>query len=290
MEERRKRRNKGQMSDMEIREYVENLLARLDGAQELDKVAHKAKKPAIAKLKVLPSFEEAVSRPHLHRSLIDAGILGVFNHWLYPHEDGTLPNIKLRTTLLKLLGRMNLDTSLEHHRDQLKVSMLGKVVMFYAKLPDETPSNRRLAAQLVERWSKPVYEQHTRHAADAEHHEESARMRERKRALAAAEEEKAAVGYNAEAKPGDRGFRCGGVPGFRYEHGVVMQMRVHNRTGGTRGFRRRHGLTTSAAPSLTRHLRHRRRCPRALVPRSQPSWRRNSKFSRARKTRGGLPT
>lgn len=207
MEERKKRRNKG-MSDMEMREFVENLLARLDGAQELDKQALKSKRPAIHKLKVLAAFEDAVARPQLHRWLFDAGILAIFNHWLYPHEDGTLPNIKLRTALLKMLVRMNLDTSLEHRRDQLKRSGLGKVIMFYAKLPDETASNRRLAARLVEQWSKPVYEQFTRRDSDAEHHQEAARMRELKRLQAAEDEQRNAVGYNPEAKPGERGFRC----------------------------------------------------------------------------------
>lgn len=208
MEERKKRRNKGLMSDMEAREYVENLLTRLDTAHDIDKEARKAKRPAIAKLKALPVFEEAVARPHLHRYLFDAGILKVFTSWLYPHEDATLPNIKLRTALLKMLVRINIDTSLEHRRDQLKQSNLGKIVMFYSRLPDETAGNRKLAAQLVEHWSKPVYEQFARRDSDAARHEEAARMRELKRKQAKKEEARIEQRREDEPRPGERGFRC----------------------------------------------------------------------------------
>jgi len=32
--------------------------------------------------------------------------------------------------------------------------------MFLYKLPDETPANRKMAKQIVERWSRPIFDSH----------------------------------------------------------------------------------------------------------------------------------
>lgn len=50
--------------------------------------------------------------------------------------------------------------SLQDRKEQLKKSRLGQVVMFLYKLPDETAANRRMAKELVERWSRPIFEQY----------------------------------------------------------------------------------------------------------------------------------
>ena len=49
--------------------------------------------------------------------------------------DGTLPNSKVRGTVLRLLGQLPVDCSFEDRREQLKRSGLGKVVMFLFKVP-----------------------------------------------------------------------------------------------------------------------------------------------------------
>jgi TFIIS helical bundle-like domain len=43
-------------------------------------------------------------------------------------------------------------------QEQLKKSQLGHVIMFLSKLPDELPANRRMARELVQRWSRPIFE------------------------------------------------------------------------------------------------------------------------------------
>ena len=48
----------------------------------------------------------------------------------------------------------------QERRDALKNSGIGKMVMFLYKLPDETPANRKMAKQIVERWSRPIFESH----------------------------------------------------------------------------------------------------------------------------------
>ena len=50
--------------------------------------------------------------------------------------------------------------AVQERRDALKNSGIGKMVMFLYKLPDETPANRKMAKQIVERWSRPIFDSH----------------------------------------------------------------------------------------------------------------------------------
>lgn len=59
------------------------------------------------------------------------------------------------------LGRPNIENSSHmYQQEQLKKSGLGHVIMFLSKLPDELPTNRRMARDLVEKWSRPIFEQY----------------------------------------------------------------------------------------------------------------------------------
>lgn len=44
----------------------------------------------------------------------------------------------------------------------LKKSGLGKVIMFLSKSDEETTSNRKLAKDLVDKWSRPIFNKSTR--------------------------------------------------------------------------------------------------------------------------------
>lgn len=50
-----------------------------------------------------------------------------------------------------------IDTSLDDHKDMLRKSQLGKNVMFLFKCNEETGENRRMAKELVHRWSRPIF-------------------------------------------------------------------------------------------------------------------------------------
>lgn len=69
---------------------------------------------------------------------------------------------------MKLLQKLPLDLSLDGRKEQLRKSELGKYIMFYSKLPDEILTNRQLARGLVEKWSRPIFEQFRESAADDE--------------------------------------------------------------------------------------------------------------------------
>ena len=61
-----------------------------------------------------------------------------------------------RRVLILLLAMQDLpiDTSQESMRENLKRSQLGSRVMFLAKCPDENPTNKALAKELVQAWSR----------------------------------------------------------------------------------------------------------------------------------------
>ncbi|KAL6127667.1 hypothetical protein ACLB2K_071030 [Fragaria x ananassa] len=55
-----------------------------------------------------------------------------------------------------------LDLEQYDRRDQLKQSGLGKAIMFLSKVDQETTSNRKLARELVDKWSRPLFNKSTR--------------------------------------------------------------------------------------------------------------------------------
>jgi transcription factor SPN1 len=61
------------------------------------------------------------------------------------------------------LGQLPIDVEVYERREQLKKSGLGKVVMFLSRLPEETPINRKLARDLVDKWSRPLFQKSTRY-------------------------------------------------------------------------------------------------------------------------------
>ena len=50
---------------------------------------------------------QEVAQRDLHEDLLDAGILGVLKAWLEPMSDGTLPNLKIRSAVLRTLINLN---------------------------------------------------------------------------------------------------------------------------------------------------------------------------------------
>jgi transcription factor SPN1 len=128
----------------------------MDVAAEQDAAARAAGQLAVAKLRLLPEVESQLCRVELQQPCLEHNLLGALATWLRPGEDGSLPNLRLRTTLLTICSRLPVDTQEQDGREQLKRSGLGKVIMFY-KLHDEVAANRILAARMVEAWSRPIF-------------------------------------------------------------------------------------------------------------------------------------
>lgn len=157
-----KKKKKNERSPAEIALLVENVMAELEVTAEEDAELNRQHKPAVNKLKKLPLLIEVLSKKQLQLEFLDHGVLNLLKSWLEPLPDGSLPNINIRTAILKILNDLPID--LEHYdrREQLKRSGLGKVIMFLSRSDEEINVNRRLAKDLVDKWSRPIFNKSTR--------------------------------------------------------------------------------------------------------------------------------
>lgn len=126
------------------------LRRRMETAAARDCDSIEAGQPALAKHRMLPEVLETLTRRHLHETLLDAGILLAIRSWLEPLPNRCLPAVHLRKALLEALRTLPVET------DHLRESGLGRIVIFFARRPQETPDIQRLAKDLVSRWSRPM--------------------------------------------------------------------------------------------------------------------------------------
>ncbi|KAG1339234.1 protein IWS1 [Cocos nucifera] len=157
-----KKKKKNEKSPAELALIVEHLMAELEVTAEEDAELNRQNKPAINKLKKLPLLIEVLSKKKLQQEFLDHGVLTLLKNWLEPLPDGSLPNMNIRTAILKLLTDFPIDLEQYDRREQLKKSGLGKVIMFLSKSDEETTSNRKLAKELVDKWSRPIFNKSTR--------------------------------------------------------------------------------------------------------------------------------
>ncbi|CAA7389709.1 unnamed protein product [Spirodela intermedia] len=157
-----KKKKKTEKSPAELALVVEHLMAELEVTAEEDAELNRQSKPAINKLKKLPLLIEVLSKKNLQQEFLDHGVLTVLKNWLEPLPDGSLPNMNIRSAILKILTDFPIDLEQYDRREQLKKSGLGKVIMFLSKSDEETTANRRLAKDLVDKWSRPIFNKSTR--------------------------------------------------------------------------------------------------------------------------------
>ncbi|KAK4365800.1 hypothetical protein RND71_013680 [Anisodus tanguticus] len=157
-----KKKKKTEKSAAEIALLVENVMAELEVVAEEDAELNTQSKPAINKLKKLPLLIDVLSKKQLQQEFLDHGVLTLLRTWLEPLPDKSLPNINIRAAILKILTDYPIDLEQIDRREQLKKSGLGKVIMFLSKSDEETTSNRKLAKDLVDKWSRPIFNKSTR--------------------------------------------------------------------------------------------------------------------------------
>ncbi|KAG1365789.1 putative protein IWS1 [Cocos nucifera] len=136
-----KKKKKNEKSPAELAMIVEHLMAELEVTAEEDAELNRQNKPAVNKLKKLPLLVDVLSKKKLQQEFLDHGVLTLLKNWLEPLPDGSLPNMNIRTAILKLLT---------------------DVIMFLSKSDEETTSNRKLAKELVDKWSRPIFNKSTR--------------------------------------------------------------------------------------------------------------------------------
>jgi hypothetical protein len=127
------------------------LLDDMNAYADSDAEAVKQKAPAVNKLMHIDEFVEALSKADLQTLFVGNGALAAIKSWLSPLPDGSLPSLKVREQLLRMLLILPVE------REDLTDSKIGHIVMFLLKHPEETRANRDLCEAIVERWSRPIF-------------------------------------------------------------------------------------------------------------------------------------
>lgn len=137
-------------------EEMEELVTRMMRAASDDAYALQEGRPALSKITLLQEVEDIVVRQPWQEPFIDAGGLRAFHDWLKLLPDGSLPNLTLRSTILRLIERLLPSITLEI----LKESRIGWAINDAYHHPRETSENKRLEYNLIASWLQSLSRSH----------------------------------------------------------------------------------------------------------------------------------
>ncbi|TYZ61837.1 hypothetical protein PybrP1_000949 [[Pythium] brassicae (nom. inval.)] len=145
------RRSKMKLSPQEMENITQEMLYRMDKAHQDDLVSIAERRPALEKIKYVDHALMLMRKHQLQPMLLDFDLLSLIKKWIHPLDDGALPNVGIRTKMLNMVAEMPI------YKEHLKRSGFGKVVMLLWKHPEETRENKDLCRDLIERWSRSVF-------------------------------------------------------------------------------------------------------------------------------------
>ncbi|CAF1314933.1 unnamed protein product [Adineta steineri] len=156
-ERRRGNRRRGKNGDVDLAgpdsdQFVSKLIDQMKIATEEDRIFNKSRQPATAKLLLLPVVEQHLCRADLSDIFLDNGILTVFKDWLSPLPDKSLPNIKIRESLIRILQQFGVINA-----EPLRDSSIGKALMYLYKHPRETKENKLKLIKIIHDWARPIF-------------------------------------------------------------------------------------------------------------------------------------
>ncbi|KAK3718265.1 hypothetical protein QZH41_013172 [Actinostola sp. cb2023] len=207
---RRRRKGDGDLiSDND--DLVVEMVKQMKQASEDDRMLNEAKQAATKKLKLLPLILTHLNKADLQFTFIDSGILHALKDWLSPLPDGSLPHLQIRTGLLKILSAFPaLDTG------ALKMSGLGKAVMYIFRHPKEVRQNKDIAGKLINEWARPIFgvTSNFKSMSREEREERDYQNMSKRRRLSSTDEggrtprsiDRALQGEKKAARPGEKGF------------------------------------------------------------------------------------
>lgn len=167
------RRRAAGEDDLELMadEEVSALRTEMIIAADEDEEANKFKQPATAKLRLLPRVVSTLQKTHLHQAILDNNLLEGVKRWLEPLPDRSLPALNIQKQLFGVLEKMTIDTI------SLKMSGLGRVVVFYSLCKRVETPIKRSAEHLIEVWTRPILKRSAsyrdRHVSQAEWYQNS---------------------------------------------------------------------------------------------------------------------
>jgi transcription factor SPN1 len=163
------------MSDSDKERIVEKLLLKMSRAAELDDIAYQQQQPATHKLNLLPTVQQFVGMKPLQQTLLDRDILNHLRDWIEPRDSTSLPSLSIRTAVYNIL--LQLPCMSDHLRRTVRDRPpIGVTIVTLRKHKMETPENKRILKELMEKWSRPIFGQSTSFSGSSsslEHHADS---------------------------------------------------------------------------------------------------------------------
>lgn len=207
---KRRRNRDGGTFISDADDVVSAMIVKMNEAAEEDRQLNNQKKPALKKLTLLPTVVMHLKKQDLKETFIDSGVMSAIKEWLSPLPDRSLPALKIREELLKILQELP-----SVSQETLKHSGIGRAVMYLYKHPKESRSNKDMAGKLINEWSRPIFgltsnykgmTREEREQRDLEQMPQRRRMSSTGGQTPRRDLEKVLTGEEKALRPGDPGF------------------------------------------------------------------------------------